>query len=303
MRRDAVTAIPVEVEAHAVEGHAGRRHHPACRGADRARPLALPGRQVEVGHQPRDVHVAVVHPAPLGLPRHGIAQLREPDEGRLRRHEICRIDDTPSRVLHEDGFAGLGEERYLRHGTGTSFSLPEGPSPFGSTRMPGPARITGVETKAGGVQQLLKRLDAAWRAFTQSYAGLPEPDLLQPGVTGAWSVRDIIGHVTIWEREALKHLPLILEGGRPPRYSVTYGGIVVFNAPTTERNKHLSLADVLRHQQAVHGRLIALIEDAPEDQLGGKTRFRRRLRLDTYGHYPLHARAIREWREQRPLPA
>src|SRR6185503_20703670 len=89
----------------------------------------------------------------------------------------------------------------------------------------GPARITGVETKAGGVQQLLKRLDAAWRAFTQSYAGLPEPDLLQPCVTGAWSVRDIIGHVTIWEREALKHLPLILRGGRPPRYSVTYGGI------------------------------------------------------------------------------
>jgi len=169
--------------------------------------------------------------------------------------------------------------------------------------MPGPARITGVETKAGGVQQLLKRLDAAWRAFTQSYAGLPEPDLLQPGVTGAWSVRDIIAHVTIWEREALKHLPLILGGGRPPRYSVTYGGIDAFNARTTEQNKHLSLADVLRQQEAVHGRLIALVEGLPADQLGGHTRFRRRLRLDTYGHYPLHARAIREWREERPLSA
>ena len=163
--------------------------------------------------------------------------------------------------------------------------------------MPGPARITGVETKAGGVQQLLKRLDAAWRAFTQSYAGLPEPDLLQPGVTGAWSVRDIIAHVTIWEREALKHLPLILGGGRPPRYSVAYGGIDAFNARTTEQNKHLSLADVLRRQEAVHAQLIALVEDVPQDQLGGNTRFRRRLRLDTYGHYPLHARAIREWRE------
>jgi len=160
-----------------------------------------------------------------------------------------------------------------------------------------------VETKAGGVQQLLKRLDAAWRAFTQSYAGLPEPDLLQPGVTGAWSVRDIIAHVTIWEREALKHLPLILGGGRPPRYSVAYGGIDAFNARTTEQNQHLSLADVLRRQEAVHAQLIALVEDVPQDQLGGKTRFRRRLRLDTYGHYPLHVRAIREWREQRPLPA
>ena len=162
-------------------------------------------------------------------------------------------------------------------------------------------RITGVETKSG--QQLLKRLEAAWRAFTQSYAGLPEPDLLEPGVTGAWSVRDIIAHVTTWEEEALKHLPLILRGGQPLRYSVTYGGIDAFNAQATEQKKHFSLADVLRQGEAVHRRLIALIEGVPEDQLGGTTRFRRRLRLDTYGHYPLHARAIREWRERRPSSA
>ena len=32
-----------------------------------------------------------------------------------------------------------------------------------------------------------------------------------------------------------------------------------------------------------------------------ETRFRRRLRLDTYSHYPKHARAIREWRERSAL--
>ena len=160
-----------------------------------------------------------------------------------------------------------------------------------------------METKAGGVQQLLKRLDAAWRAFTQSYAGLPEPDLLQPGVTGAWSVRDIIAHVTTWEEEALKHLPLVLMGKRPPRYSVTYGGIDAFNARTTEEKKKLSLVEVLGRQEDVHHRLIELIEGVPEDQLGGDTRFRHRLRLDTYGHYPTHAEAIKKWREGTTSPA
>ena len=48
-----------------------------------------------------------------------------------------------------------------------------------------------------------------------SYAGLSESDILEPGVTKAWSVRDIIAHVTTWEEEALKHLPAILEGRRP----------------------------------------------------------------------------------------
>ena len=79
-------------------------------------------------------------------------------------------------------------------------------------------------------EQLLKRLDKAWRVFRESYAGLSDAEVLEQGVTGLWSVRDIIAHVTTWEEEALKHLPLILKGGKPPRYSVTYGGINSFNA-------------------------------------------------------------------------
>ena len=79
-------------------------------------------------------------------------------------------------------------------------------------------------------QRLLERLDTTWSAFQDSYAGLPEAVLLEPGVTKAWSVKDIIAHVTTWEEEALKHLPDVLEGRRPPRYSVVYGGIDAFNA-------------------------------------------------------------------------
>ena len=148
-------------------------------------------------------------------------------------------------------------------------------------------------------QRLLVRLDKAWRAFKESYAGLSDSELLQPGVTDAWSVRDIIAHVTTWEEEALRHLPLILEGKRPPRYSVVYGGIDAFNARTTEQKKNLSLPEVFRNQEDVHLRLIELVEAAPEDQPGGDTRFRHRLRLDTYGHYPQHADAIKRWRERR----
>jgi len=150
-----------------------------------------------------------------------------------------------------------------------------------------------------GKQQILKRLQQAWAAFQESYAGLSDAELIEPGVTGAWSVRDIIAHVTWWEEEALTHLPLILAGGKPPRYSVTHGGIDAFNAKMTRQRKDLSLAEVLRHRDDVHGRLIALVRSAPEIQITGETRFRRRLRLDTYGHYPKHARAIRAWRERR----
>lgn len=147
-------------------------------------------------------------------------------------------------------------------------------------------------------QQLLKRLDKAWREFQESYAGLSDSQLLEPGVAGTWSVRDVLTHVTTWEEEALKYLPFILEGRKPPRYSVMYGGINAFNAQMTEKKRALSLSEVLQQMDETHLRLVEFIENAPEDQFKSATRFRNRLRLDTYSHYPKHAEAIRKWREQ-----
>ena len=144
--------------------------------------------------------------------------------------------------------------------------------------------------------RVLRRIDEEWTAFTASYAGLDEAALLTPGVTGRWSIRDIIAHVTWWEQEAITHVPPMLEGVRPPRYSATYGGIDAFNALMTERKRHLSLAAVLDEQADTHRRLIALVRRLPESALSSESRTRRRLRLDTYGHYPTHAQAIRRWR-------
>jgi hypothetical protein len=127
---------------------------------------------------------------------------------------------------------------------------------------------------------------------------LSDAQLTEPGVTDDWSVKDILAHVTWWEEEALKHLPLIIKEGRPPRYSTRYGGIDAFNALMTESKHDLSLADILQQQEAIHRQLIGYLQGVPEEQFTRETRFRHRLRLDTYSHYPKHAKAIREWRER-----
>ena len=112
-------------------------------------------------------------------------------------------------------------------------------------------------------------------------------------------MKDIIAHVTVWEHEALAHLPVVLAGRRPPRYSVTHGGINAFNALMTQRNRDVPLREVLRRRDESHRRLVAFIAAAPESECRSDTPFRRRLRLDTYGHYAVHAPAIRRWREGR----
>ena len=147
--------------------------------------------------------------------------------------------------------------------------------------------------------QLFQKLEKAWTQLKESYAGLSDAQLTEPGVMGAWSVKDILAHVTTWEEEALKYLPLILTGGRPPRY-IQYGGIDAFNAQMAEQKRDLVLSEVLRQLEETHHRLLDYLQSVPEEQFTRETPFRHRLRLDSYSHYPLHARAIRELRE-RPV--
>jgi hypothetical protein len=154
--------------------------------------------------------------------------------------------------------------------------------------------------KAGGnmkKETILQKIERAWTELQESYAGLTEAQMQQAGVVENWSVKDILAHVTTWEEEALKHLPHIIEGVRPPRYSVLYGGLDAFNAQMTARKQELSLREVLDQMDSVHERFLDYLQDAPEALFTTETRFRRRIRLDTYGHYPVHTQAIRDWRD------
>jgi hypothetical protein len=82
---------------------------------------------------------------------------------------------------------------------------------------------------------------------------------------------------------------------------VLYGGIDAFNALKTEENRRRSLDEVLARFEDTHRRLVDYLQSAPEEQLATETRFRRRIRLDTYSHYPIHAKAILAWREQSSI--
>jgi uncharacterized damage-inducible protein DinB len=140
-------------------------------------------------------------------------------------------------------------------------------------------------------QQLLARIDTAWSALQASYRGLSDDQLTTPGVMGNWSIKDILAHVTDWEEEALHHLPTVMAGQRPPRYAST-GGIDAFNARKSEENRQRSLTEVLQRHADIHQQLIDFVSSVPEEFIRTDTRFRHRLRLDTYGHYPLHTAAI-----------
>ena len=147
--------------------------------------------------------------------------------------------------------------------------------------------------------QLINKIENAWNELQKASADLTETQMSTPGVVGDWSVRDIIAHISTWEEECLKALPIILEGKRLPRYSDLYGGINAFNAQMTEKYRPISLDEVLKRRDATHQRLLNYIRKAPQEQITTETRFRRRIRYDSYSHYPEHTEAILAWRKRK----
>jgi hypothetical protein len=151
------------------------------------------------------------------------------------------------------------------------------------------------------LDRMLGELEATWADFHTNYAGLDDDQLLIPGVCGPWSVRDLIAHVTWWDTEAIAHLPMVLDGGSPPKYSDTWGGIDAFNATMTARHAGHSLNEVRRWATETHAHLVAYVQGVDPARLTSKNRFRHRLKLDTFGHYPIHTAQIHAWREREGI--
>lgn len=149
--------------------------------------------------------------------------------------------------------------------------------------------------------RLLRNVAQDWASFQESLSALPDAAYSEPGVVGHWSLRDLLVHITSWEEEALKAIPVILEGRRLPRYSQLYGGIEAFNAKTQAANEGMDLSQVRSNMWSVHRQLVSQLGTLPEEALISGGRLARRLRQDTYEHYREHACQVIDWRRQKNL--
>jgi hypothetical protein len=148
------------------------------------------------------------------------------------------------------------------------------------------------------ITRLIDRIDTNWSEFQQAYAGLSEARMLEPGVSGDWSVRDILAHVAVWDALVLSVLPSILETGRHPEHDEANADLDAFNARMTEETRPLTIDEVRRVLEANHQRLLDYLQGVPSDAVATNDAFRERLAADTWNHYPEHAEAIRRWRHR-----
>jgi hypothetical protein len=141
---------------------------------------------------------------------------------------------------------------------------------------------------------------------------IDKAEMEHPGVAGNWSVRDIIVHVTAYERGLVEWLEAAMSGEVKTFADLDHPDVDYRNGVILEKSQGRSLEEIEAEADRVFGRLMELVEAMAGEELAEaervewyvKPRWGERRVLweciadDSYRHYGQHIEDIRRWLEE-----
>ena len=89
----------------------------------------------------------------------------------------------------------------------------------------------------------------------------------QPGVTSDWSMKEMVAHLTGWNRRLADQMQAAHRGEPepPPPWPADMEDEDDINAWIDESNRGRTLAEVMEEMRQVHQQIVTVLEDQPED--------------------------------------
>jgi uncharacterized protein (TIGR03083 family) len=154
-------------------------------------------------------------------------------------------------------------------------------------------------------RELLEAIQKGRAEFEAMLAGLSPAQMTTPGVMGEWSVKDILGHLAMWESRLVTTLYAI-ERGATPKMFHTQAEVDKANAESYAEQRDRPLDRVLSDFHAVHAQLLKRLETVTDRDLTDPQRFKwmegelleKLVASDTFDHYAEHRPMIEAWRSR-----
>jgi hypothetical protein len=147
----------------------------------------------------------------------------------------------------------------------------------------------------------LKQSRAEWEALL---AQVDEEWMLQPGAAGKWSVKDVIAHVTWYEREMIPLMRMhTLAGSELWELSNEERNEIVY-----QQNRDRPLQEILHEGQQAYAALLEAAQALSDADLNDPHRFKQMpedwvpwqiFAGNSFEHYQDHVASLRQWLAQR----
>lgn len=124
---------------------------------------------------------------------------------------------------------------------------------------------------------ILQEISAGWLDLNKAIRSLSDADLLRPNTVGQWSGKDLLGHITFWERHSLDTIKAV-EAGRQPE---AIDDFETANLIAAQEMSHYSLDEIRTRFEETHNALMQALETTPMLTRDGAEG-------STFGHYAEH---------------
>ena len=148
--------------------------------------------------------------------------------------------------------------------------------------------------------ELLKSAEEEFRAFKAALRDLDEARLTEVWL-GAWSIKDIVAHISGWHRELGPALERMARGERPIPEGTSYEDVDAWNSKFAGAKKDSPVSEVLMELDTSHAYFMAQAAEVLEERfVPAKTAYRI-VDLNSAHHYKEHGDQIRAWRQSKGL--
>ncbi|MEW6718284.1 MAG: ClbS/DfsB family four-helix bundle protein [Chloroflexota bacterium] len=152
--------------------------------------------------------------------------------------------------------------------------------------------------------EMLDRIRSERTLLEELLTRMVREQMTQVGVEGDWSVKDILAHISTWERCMVGWIEEALRN-EIPEIPKTWEEVHQINARIYTENKDNPLDEVLEEFGLSHQAAWGVVESTPEECLVDPQRFDWRngvslwkvVAANTWWHYAMHRESIEKWLE------
>uniref|UniRef100_A0A7C3ALZ6 ClbS/DfsB family four-helix bundle protein n=2 Tax=Thermorudis TaxID=1649508 RepID=A0A7C3ALZ6_9BACT len=139
---------------------------------------------------------------------------------------------------------------------------------------------------------ILRDIAESWLELRKALVALSEHELVEPNTVGTWSFKDLMAHITAWERLLIERIRALEEGRDTNEIEEAELDVDAFNAEVVRRQAEKPIDEVRDEFDTTHSELMELLETTPmltRDLVAG----------DTYEHYREHLKDVLEFMRTR----
>lgn len=146
------------------------------------------------------------------------------------------------------------------------------------------------------VRATLAQLDRSWQRLIAELDVIPRERMTEPGAIGIWSVKDLLGHIAFWDKEAVIVGPLLVAGEADP-YDDPGNDIDTVNGLEAAARVHYDLEQQWAEFRQAHAALLVYLDGQTANERDAISLYDR-LRNYTQNHYDEHTADLRAWRDR-----